>query len=149
MKLLSPTSSLALLALACALPAIPQQSSADVFRGKVTLRGVLVSRGQITDISANFRSDRMVSSEGQEIRMNGGGLYTLNSAIPTGTYKGRTKRITNNYGTIRRVSQKKPIRVSRRSITFPDGRIRLSRPINVTGAGRYRLKGTGRFRVNA
>jgi hypothetical protein len=149
MKLLSPTSSLALLALACALPAVPQQSSADVFRGKVTLRGVLVSRGQVTDISANFRSDRMVSSAGREIRMSGGGLYTLNSANPTGTYSGRTKRITNKYGKIRRVNQKKPIQVSRRSIVFPDGRIRLSRPINVTGAGRYRLKGTGRFRVNA
>jgi len=124
-------------------------SEAQSYRGKVKLRGVLVQRGQITEMSVNLEADRMVASNGDEIRMNAGGFYSRDSADVTGKYRGYLKRITSEYGNVKRQRQNNRVTVSRRAITFRDGRIRLRRPLNVNRPGRHRLRGEGRFTVRA
>ncbi|MCG8603337.1 MAG: hypothetical protein MI807_24550 [Verrucomicrobiales bacterium] len=146
MKTFSP-SPILLACLSGALLLLPHSSEAQLYKGKVTLRGTLVQRGQITDMSVKLKGDPLTASNGDQIRMNAGGLYSRKSPVATGKYRGRLKRITNEYGDVERKKQKNRIRVSKRRIKFKDGKIRLKKPLRVNGPGRYRLRGQGMFKV--
>lgn len=119
--------------------------TAETYRGKVNLRGVIVQRGETSEMIVKLSGPNLVASNGRIARMNAGGFYSINGTKSTGKYKGYLKRITNEYGDVVRKRQKNRIRVSSRTIRFKDGKIRLKKRLRVQEFGRTRIRGEGKF----
>lgn len=131
------------------LPASVSKVSAEVFTGRVILRGSIVYKADTTEIAASLKGVGLSATSGDQINYNAGGVFASGSTKYLGSYSGKLRTIANNQGTIVRKKQLRPIRVTRRKIRFKDGVIRLKRPIRARELGTYRIRGRGFFKVSA
>jgi hypothetical protein len=91
---------------------------------------------------------RLTSPKSSDVAtVTGGGLFrSTTDAIDNTTFTGPLKVNVNRAGKISRSRDRVTIKVNRRTITFPDCKIKLDRPIDPNRVAKQRIRGKGEFR---
>jgi len=117
------------------------------FRGDIRLRGSIQNEARPGSLSF-VMTGRMTSPKSDEVAtVTGGGLFrSTTDAIDNTTFTGPLKVNVNVAGDMTRTRDKVRVKVSRRSITFPGGKVRLDRPVDPNLKTKQRIKGKGTYR---
>lgn len=117
------------------------------FRGDIRLRGSIQNEAKPGSLSF-VMTGRMTSPKSDETAtVTGGGLFrSTTDAIDNTTFTGPLKVNVNVAGDVSRSNKSSTIKVSRRTITFPGGKVRLDRPVNPNLVTKQRIRGKGSFR---
>ncbi|GEM_PF-1255362 len=125
----------------------PAAKAQTTYRGDIRLRGSVQSEAKPGSLTF-VMTGRMTSPKSDETAtVTGGGLFrTTSDGIANTSFTGPLKVSVNVAGDITRTRETARIKVSRRTITFPGGKVRLDRPINPNLSAKQRIKGKGEFR---
>lgn len=117
------------------------------FRGDIRLRGSIQNEAKPGSLTF-VMTGRMTSPKSDEVAtVTGGGLFrTTTDAIANTNFTGPLKVNVNVAGDITRTRDNARIKVSRRTITFPGGKVRLDRPVSPGLSTKQRIKGKGTYR---
>lgn len=148
MKTLSPTR----LLLATLLLGLASPLFAETYSGVVRLRGEMQNDAKPGSLSMRLDGKLTGKRSGDKVNMTGGGLFrSTTDAIVDTTFTGRLEtnmRLTSRPGApgqLVRTNDKVVIRVTRRYVILPIGRIKLERPIDGALITKQRIKGFGRI----
>ena len=148
MKTLSPTR----LLLATLLLVLATPLSAETYSGIVRLRGEIQNDAKPGTISMSLDGQLTGKRSGDKANMTGGGLLrSTTDAITDTTFTGRLQtnmRLTTRPGSpgkLVRTNDLVVVRVTKRYVILPYGRIKLERPIDGALVTRQRIKGFGRL----
>lgn len=145
-KSITPLSASLLLGAGLLLVA-PVTQAQTTFRGEVRLRGSIQNEAKPGSLTF-VMNGRMTSPKSDEVAtFTGGGLFrSTTDAIDNTSFTGPLKVNVNVAGDISRSNDSVTVRVSRRTIIFPGGKVRLDRPVNPGLVMKQRIKGKGSYR---
>ncbi|PAW62962.1 MAG: hypothetical protein B9S36_05695 [Verrucomicrobiia bacterium Tous-C2TDCM] len=148
MKLLCPTR----LLLAALLFGLHLPLSAETYSGVVRLIGEVQNDAKPGSLSMRFEGQLTGRGSGDRVNVTGGGLLrSTTDAITDTTFTGRLKtnlRLTSRPGEpgkLVRSNDVEVVRVTKRYLILPMGRIRLERPINGARGSEQEIRGVGRI----
>lgn len=127
--------------------AAPVAQAQTTFRDDIRLRGSIENEAKPGSLSFAM-TGRMTSPKSDEVAtVTGGGLFrSRTDAIDNTTFTGPLKVTVNVAGNITRKRENVSVKVSRHTITFPGGSVRLDRPISPGLVTKQRIKGKGTYR---
>lgn len=125
----------------------PASQAQTTFRGDIRLRGSIQNEAKPGSLTF-IMTGRMTSPKSDEVAtVTGGGLFrSTTDAIDNATFTGPLKVNVNVAGDTTRTRENGRVTVSRRTITFPGGKVRLDRPVSPGLVTKQRIKGKGSFR---
>lgn len=125
----------------------PVAQAQTTFRGDIRLRGSIQNEAKPGSLSF-VMTGRMTSPKSDEVAtVTGGGLFrSTTDAIDNTTFTGPLKVTVNVAGDMTRTRENVSVKVSRRTITFPGGSVRLDRPVRPGLVTKQRIKGKGTYR---
>lgn len=138
--------------LATLLLGLASPLSAENYSGVVRLRGQMQNDAKPGSLSMRLDGQLTGKRSGDKVNMTGGGLLrSTTDAIVDTTFTGRLKtnmRLTSRPGApgkLVRTNDLVVVRVTRRFIILPFGRIKLERPIDGALLTKQNIKGFGRI----
>lgn len=142
------------LAIALLFLAISTSAFAELYVGRVRLRGEIQNDAKPGSISFTYTGQLTGRATGGKANVSGGGLFrSVNDSIVNTVFTGKytsyirlPARLGQPSRLIKRVSNAR-IRTTRRFVIFPGGRVTLDRAINGAKDEPQRIRGRGTLRV--
>lgn len=152
MKSLRPSLALtaSILVLGLGYVASTHADSPKVYQGRVTFRGEMQNEAKPGSLSFVARGKLTHAESGDVVTVSMGGLFrSTTRRIVRTAYTGRMKTYVNNHGKVTSTNKRVRLRVNRRYIRIPGGRLRFTRAPKANVDTLQRVRGVGIFRVSS